>query len=398
MSFSKEAIENNYFSDDELEKIYQENIKKLKDFDYTSLGIQLSEDNINIDYLLGKFRVYKIIGFNIGKYSNFNGYQSKLVCGCPDFSESYDSYFIYIIYVDIFGNCYGQIQPERINKTVYDHTNYSNNSREKINWGEQLFYKPFLYNIGESVKKTTLKLIMESIDENQLLQYSCGDCSQQLFKYFSSERFKNTGFNNFINLEENFFKNIGEKCNEVNRLKTEYQSTLNYFKDLNIEKNKILKNDHGNDFFIEFNEFAQQIIVKKSINENLNLLDIIPFKIKKVLINGKIIDEKIGQTYLIIIEDCINLKKITNYVEELQEIYLKNCPNIKEIECHQKISLFIDDKQIEKFVKKDQIKENLLKDLLVELQELRKFREGVETHYPAMIELLRQRIEKLEKS
>ena len=233
-------------SEDKLESIYLENIDKIRKYNYSKIGLTcftISESNISV--LLNNFRKYKIIGFNIGKFGDFIGAQRNYVTGfvpmnisvtypnkgsvkgCvihksltspqPESKPSkYFSFLIYIIYVDIAGNCYGQIQSEKINFECYQ--------KESTNWNTELFVKPFSIPLKSYDITTEYELIMKCISKNLLLEYSYPEYKEVYKSYISNKRFPNieydspsTGFSDLIGIT--IFKNIGNKCNERKRYK-----------------------------------------------------------------------------------------------------------------------------------------------------------------------------------
>ena len=56
----------------------------------------------------------------------------------------------------------------------------------------------------------------------------------------------------------------------------------------------------------------------------------------------KIIETKIGNIEKIVFNNCVNLKRIHDYVDGLITISLNNCPNIYEIDCYDKVKIWID--------------------------------------------------------
>jgi len=438
-----------YFSEDELESIYHSNIERIKKFDFPKIGITnfittnkgniLTTNDIDFNSLLNNFRKFKIIGFNFGKFGDFEGWQKNYAPpGAVNWRDSacnYYSFFIYAIYVDIVGNCYGQIQVERINQ-MNQAAFFRGEYQKEINWFSELFAKPFTNEWKLLCTTTDFSLIQKCINDNNLLEYSfpeykkiykefIGPCDRKPHGYFTD----NKGFSDLIGKIN--FKNIGEKCNEEERIRKEKIEEEERIRKQKIEeatrialekkrqedekiamenkkkndeinfcqqKIEYLKPKYGINISYKFDEKNKKMIyIESALAETLDLSDFIQYTIKKRITNGKIIPYKIGNIKIINIDNCPNLVKIIDFVEGLEIISLDNCPLLSRIECYDKVQIVIDRVLIEKSEEKDVAMKELFFDLRNELQELRKFREGVETHYPAMIELLRQRIEKLEK-
>jgi len=146
--------------------------------------------------------------------------------------------------------------------------------------------------------------------------------------------------------------------------------------------------------------------------EYIDLLDFIPYNKEKIICDGKITDifksnERISS---ITIKNCVNLKKINNYVFERIENYERgsllngfnntsifkninikiiNCPKLEFIEYYDKFTITIDDKIVFRIKQDDlsKIKEeiNEIKSLLKDQQE-----------YAYIIQSLLKRINKLE--
>ena len=108
------------------------------------------DNNINIrDFVLDKLRKYKIVDVKIGNYGKF---KYKIVYGPGGGGTGGFTSFLYIIYINIHGDCYGNLQLE----IPYPHK--SNNSVNVNDWFLELFIKPFAikpeyinnYNIDNS--------------------------------------------------------------------------------------------------------------------------------------------------------------------------------------------------------------------------------------------------------
>lgn len=365
------------FSEDKLESIYLENIEKIKKYDYSTIGLKgftISESNI--DLLLNNFRKYKIIGFNIGKFGDFigaelyftpNGFTSRYVSSSLHYScYEYFSFFIYIIYVDIVGNCYGQIQSERINNI-------------KIDWNTELFIKPFSIQPKLLDITTDFDIIMKCISKNRVLEYSypeykeiyksyMGPCDKKYILRNLQNPSNSTpppgkGFFKFIGTT--IFKNIGNKCNEMKRLKIEKKQKIELeqklleekrlqeeAKKLEEEKNfcrekvSSLKPKYGNKIYYKFDEKNKKILyIGYSNSEIIDLSDFIEYTTKKNICRGHIIETKIGNIEKIVFNNCANLKRICDFVEGLVTISINNCPNISEIDCYDKVKKIWIDKE-----------------------------------------------------
>jgi hypothetical protein len=365
------------FSEDKLESIYLENIEKIKKYDYSTIGLKsftISEPNIAL--LLNNFRKYKIIGFNIGKFGDFigaelyftpNGFISRYVSSSLHYScYEYFSFFIYIIYVDIVGNCYGQIQSERINNI-------------KIDWNTELFIKPFSIQPKLLDITTDFDIIMKCISKNRVLEYSypeykeiyksyMGPCDKKYILRNLQNPSNSTpppgkGFFKFIGTT--IFKNIGNKCNEMKRLKIEKKQKIELEQKLleekrlqeeakKLEEEKIfcrekvnyLKPKYGNKIYYKFDEKNKKILyIGYSNSEIINLSDFIEYTTKKNICRGHIIETKIGNIEKIVFNNCANLKRICDFVEGLVTISINNCPNISEIDCYDKVKKIWIDKE-----------------------------------------------------
>ena len=381
--------------EDKLESIYLENIDKIKKYDYSTIGLKdlkISESNISV--LLNNFQKYKIIGFNIGKFGDFMGSQQNYAppgaCNWRSNSSAYFSFLIYIIYVDTVGNCYGQIQSEKVNSNSYDYFRCGH-STLKIDWNSELFVKPFSIPPKLLDGKTDFDLIMKCISKNRVLEYSYPEYKEVYKSYISNKTFPNlgydspsTGFSNLIGIT--MFKNIGNKCNEVKRFKIEQKQKIELEqklledkrieeekkklqeeqKKLEEEKKKIeeekifcrekvnsLKPKYGNKIYYKFDEKNKQILyIGYSDSEIIDLSDFIEYTTKKTICKGSIIERKIGNIDKIVFNNCINLKRIHDYVEGLVTISINNCPNISEIDCFDKVKKIWMDKECISFLKK----------------------------------------------
>jgi hypothetical protein len=354
-------------SEDKLESIYLENIEKIRNYDYSKIGLSgftISESDMSV--LLNNFRKYKIIGFNIGKFGDFigaelyftpNGFTSRYVSSSLHYScYEYFSFFIYIIYVDIVGNCYGQIQSERINKI-------------KIDWNTELFVKPFSIQPKLLEITTDFDLIMKCISKNRVLEYSypeykeiyksyMGPCDKKyILRNLQNPSYSTPppgkGFFKFIGTT--IFKNIGNKCNEMKRLKIEKKQKIELEQKLleekRLEEEKIfcrekvnsLKSKYGNKIYYKFDEKNKRILyIGYSSSEIIDLSDFIEYTTKKIICKGIIFESKIGIIEKIVFNNCVNLKRIYDFVEGLVTISINNCPNISEIDCYDKVKIWID--------------------------------------------------------
>jgi hypothetical protein len=365
MSFQPHGL-----TEDELESIYLENINKIKKYDYSTIGLSgftISDSDMFV--LLNNFRKYKIIGFNIGKFGDFigaelyfpsTGFISRYASSSLHYTcYEYFSFFIYIIYVDIVGNCYGQIQSERINKI-------------KIDWNTELFVKPFSIQPKLLDITTDFDLIMKCISKNRVLEYSypeykeiyksyMGPCDKKYILRNLQNPSNSTpppgkGFFKFIDIT--IFKNIGNKCNErkiykiqkiEEKQKIELEQKLLETKKLEEEKifcrKKVnsLKPKYGNKIYYKFDEKNKRILyIGYSDSEIIDLSDFIQYTTKKNIFKGIIFESKIGNIEKIVFNNCVNLKRIYDFVEGLVTISINNCPNISEIDCYDKVKIWID--------------------------------------------------------
>jgi hypothetical protein len=367
--------------EDKLESIYLENIDKIRKYDYSTIGLKdlkISESNISV--LLNNFRKYKIIGFNIGKFGDFTGSQQNYAppgaCNWRSNSSAYFSFLIYIIYVDIVGNCYGQIQSEKVNSNSYDYFRCGY-STLKIDWNTELFVKPFSIPQKSIDTTTDFDLIMKCISKHRLLEYSYPEYKEVYKSYICSYDSPSTGFSNLIGTT--IFKNIGNKCNEMKRFKIEKKQKIELEQKLleekrieeerkkleeeskKLEEEKIfcrekvnfLKPKYGNKIYYKFDEKNKQILyIGYSDSETIDLSDFIEYTTKKIICKGSIIERKIGNIDKIVFNNCINLKRIHDYVEGLNTISINNCPNISEIDCYDKVKKIWMDKECISFMKK----------------------------------------------
>jgi hypothetical protein len=367
--------------EDKLESIYLENIDKIRKYDYSTIGLKdlkISESNISV--LLNNFRKYKIIGFNIGKFGDFTGSQQNYAppgaCNWRSNSSAYFSFLIYIIYVDIVGNCYGQIQSEKVNSNSYDYFRCGY-STLKIDWNTELFVKPFSIPQKSIDTTTDFDLIMKCISKHRLLEYSYPEYKEVYKSYICSYDSPSTGFSNLIGTT--IFKNIGNKCNEMKRFKIEKKQKIELEQKLleekrieeerkkleeeskKLEEEKIfcrekvnfLKPKYGNKIYYKFDEKNKQILyIGYSDSETIDLSDFIEYTTKKIICKGSIIEHKIGNIDKIVFNNCINLKRIHDYVEGLNTISINNCPNISEIDCYDKVKKIWMDKECISFMKK----------------------------------------------
>jgi hypothetical protein len=359
--------------EDKFESIYLENIDKIRKYDYSTIGLKdlkISEPNIAV--LLNNFRKYNIIGFNIGKFGDFIGSQRNYAppgaCNWRCESSAYFSFLIYIIYVDIAGNCYGQIQSEKVNSNSNEYFKCGNTTL-KIDWNTELFVKPFSIPPKSLDTTTDFDLIMKCISKHRLLEYSYPEYKEVYKSYISNKTFPNlsydspsTGFSNLIGTT--IFKNIGNKCNEMKRLKIEKKQKIELEQKLleekrieeekkrleeeakKLEEEKIfcrdkvnfLKPKYGNKIYYKFDGKNKRILyIGYSDSEIIDLSDFIEYTTKKIIFKGSIIERKIGNISKIVINNCSNLKRIFNYVEGLNTISINNCPDISEIDCYDKV-------------------------------------------------------------
>jgi hypothetical protein len=249
LSNSKKMTENNYiYLDKELETIYASLIEKIKIFDYknigvtfdngwkphtASFGLPVADRRMNIDGLIDKFRKYKIVGFNFGKFGNVTGsYESSSMAMpgnatmCGSQRDAYSWNYVYAIYVDIGGNCYCHVQVTRLSPCYNADNNY-------ISWQKELFVKPFCdgverrslgldsryiawdswynYKIAENKniqQIIDIKIIENIAANNKLLQYSCPESYQMVHPGPCMP-------------EQKKFKNIADNYNIVQALRNE---------------------------------------------------------------------------------------------------------------------------------------------------------------------------------
>jgi hypothetical protein len=383
-------------TEDELKLIYSENIDKIRKYDYSIIGLKdfrISENDITL--LLNNFINYKIIGFNIGKFGDFEG-----SCFAPPRPGScnwcypwsnYYSFFIYIIYVDIVGNCYGHIQSRRVNTSSYEDSNGT--GIRNINWITELFVKPFSIKQKLLDITTDFDLIMKCISKNRVLEYSYPEY-KVIYKSYMGPCIKITksgngqdraGFDSLIGITQ--FKNIGNKCNEMKiykinkkiedkrieedkkKMEEEKKKMEEDKKKMEEEKKKMeeekkkmeeekimckvnsLKPKYGDKIYYKFDEENKKILyIGYSNSEIIDLSDFIDYKIKKRIFRGRIIQCKIGNIDKIVFNNCLNLKRINDYVEGLNTISINNCPNISEIDCYDKIKKIWIDKECIDFI------------------------------------------------
>jgi len=384
----QKLLEVKSLQEDKLESIYLENIDKIRKYDYSSIGLtafKISEPNISL--LLNNFRKYKIIGFNIGKFGDFMGSQQNYAppgaCNWRSNSSPYFSFLIYIIYVDTVGNCYGQIQSEKVNSNSNEYFKCGC-STIKIDWNTELFVKPFSIPPKPLDITTDFYLIMKCISKNRVLEYSYPEYKEVYKSYISNKTFPNlgydspsTGFSDLIGITT--FKNIGNKCNERKRYKIEKKQKIELEqklledkrieeerKKLEEEKKKLeeerkkieeenlfcrkkvnsLKPKYGNKIYYKFDGKNKKILyIGCSDSEIIDLSDFIEYTTKKIIIKGSIIERKIGYISKIVINNCLNLKRICDFVEGLVTISINNCPDISEIECYDKVEKIWIDKE-----------------------------------------------------
>jgi hypothetical protein len=171
------------------------------------------------------------------------------------------------------------------------------------------------------------------------------------------------GFFKFIGTT--IFKNIGNKCNEMKRLKIEKKQKIELEQKLleekrlqeeakKLEEEKIfcrekvnyLKPKYGNKIYYKFDEKNKKILyIGYSNSEIINLSDFIEYTTKKNICRGHIIETKIGNIEKIVFNNCANLKRICDFVEGLVTISINNCPNISEIDCYDKVKKIWIDKE-----------------------------------------------------
>ncbi len=382
----QKLLEDKRTEEDKLESIYLENIDKIRKYDYSTIGLKdlkISESNIAV--LLNNFRKYKIIGFNIGKFGDFMGAQRNYAppgaCNWRSESSAYFSFLIYIIYVDTVGNCYGQIQSEKVNSNSNDYFRCGY-STLIIDWNTELFVKPFSIPPKSLDITTDFDLIMKCISKHRLLEYSYPEYKEVYKSYICNKTFPNLGYDSpsesgFSNLIcATTFKNIGNKCNEIKRLKIEKKQKIELEKKLlqekrieeekkkieeekkrleeekkRLEEEKIfcrdksnsLKPKYGNKIYYKFDEKNKRILyIGYSDSEIIDLSDFIQYTTKKNIFKGIIFESKIGNIEKIVFNNCVNLKRIYDFVEGLVTISINNCPNISEIDCYDKVKIWID--------------------------------------------------------
>jgi hypothetical protein len=374
-------------TEDELESIYLENIEKIKKFDYSTIGLnslKISENDIT--ELFNNIRKFKIIGLNIGKFGDFIGSQQNYAppgaCNWRTSQSVYFSFFIYIIYVNIVGNCYGQIQSEKVNSDSYEYFRCGQTTL-KINWNSELFVKPFSIQPKLLDITTDFDLIMKCISKNRVLEYSypeykeiykyyMGPCDKKIFPTFGYDG-PSTGISKLLGITT--FKNIGNKCNEIKRYKIqkieekqkiELEQKLLETKKIEEETKKIeeetkkieeekifcrekvqnLKPKYGQNVYYKFDEKNKKILyIGYSNSEIIDLSDFIEYTIKKRIFRGRIIQCKIGNIDKIVINNCVNLKQIHDFVEGLNTISINNCSLISEIDCYDKVKKIWIDKE-----------------------------------------------------
>jgi hypothetical protein len=183
-----------------------------------------------------------------------------------------------------------------------------------------------------------------------------------------------SGFSNLIGATT--FKNIGNKCNQIKRYKIEKKQKIELEQKLleekrleeeakklqeeakkleeeakKIEEEKIfcrekvnsLKPKYGNKIYYKFDEKNKRILyIGYSSSEIIDLSDFIQYTTKKNIFRGIIFESKIGNIEKIVFNNCVNLKRIYDFVEGLVTISINNCPNISEIDCYDKVKIWID--------------------------------------------------------
>ena len=366
-------------TEDELKSIYLENIDKIIGL----IGFNISGNDITL--LLSNFIKYKIIGFNYGTFGDFEGScvapPSPGACNWRYTSFNYRSSLVYIIYVDIVGNCYGQIQAQRVNTSSYEDSNGT--GIKKIDWNRELLVKPFSIKQKLLDITTDFDLIMKCISKKRLLEYSYPEYKEIYKSYMGPYIFNNQmidhghnnphckGFNSLIGITQ--FKNIGNKCNEmkiykinkkieeenkkIQEEKIKIQEEMKKIEDEKIEDEKIiskvnsLKPKYGDKIYYKFDEENKKILyIGYSNSEIIDLSDFIDYKIKKRIFRGRIIQCKIGNIDKIVFNNCLHLKRINDYVEGLNTISINNCPNISEIDCYDKVKKIWIDKECIDFI------------------------------------------------
>jgi hypothetical protein len=119
------------------------------------------------------------------------------------------------------------------------------------------------------------------------------------------------------------------------------------------EKANSLKSKYGNKIYYKFDKKNKSILyIGYSDSETIDLSDFIEYTIIQNIIEGDIIESKIGNIEKIVFNNCLNLKRIHDYVEGLITISLNNCPNISEIDCYDKVNKIWIDKKCISFVSK----------------------------------------------
>jgi len=119
------------------------------------------------------------------------------------------------------------------------------------------------------------------------------------------------------------------------------------------EKVNSLKSKYGDKIYYKFDEKNKQILyIGYSNSETIDLSDFIEYTTKKIICKGSIIERKIGNIDKIVFNNCVNLKRIHDFVEGLITISLNNCPNISEIDCYDKVNKIWIDRKCISFVSK----------------------------------------------
>jgi len=204
----------------DLEIIYKKIIDELKSRNF--MGVSYD------DNLIEKLRKYKIIGVNYGKSETHKGYYDLSNMAAPgqpcgfNGTQEYTWEDIYIIFVDIGGNCYYNQHPSQLKPSWY------NCNVNKINWIQELFIRPFAIGTsignGESwlpprysfadiaikyiIQPNFKKIIDLIVNSNELIKYVDGFKETNILKSYGEKKYKislNQPLINLIKLKENYF-------------------------------------------------------------------------------------------------------------------------------------------------------------------------------------------------
>ena len=210
-----------------------------------------------------------------------------------------------------------------------------------------------------------------------------GPCDKKIVPTFGYDG-PSTGISNLIGITT--FKNIGNKCNERKRYKIQkieekqkivleqklletkkFEEEMKKIEEEKIfcrEKVQILKPKYGQNVYYKFDEKNKKFLyIGYSNSEIIDLSDFIEYTIKKRIFRGRIIQCKIGNIDKIVINNCVNLKRIHDFVEGLNTISINNCPLISEIDCYDKVKkIWIDKECIDIIDDNDKFTQRLFTD------------------------------------